>query len=132
VLQIGLLRAGLHEAVEADIRAVVEAARRTSTKQRTLVKVILETAMLAPDQIETGCRLAERAGADFVKTCTGFGGGGATVEDVARMRRIVGDRLGVKASGGIRDRAKARALLAAGATRLGCSSGLAIIGAAGA
>ncbi|CAM3382282.1 deoxyribose-phosphate aldolase [Rhodothermus bifroesti] len=125
VLNIGWLKSGQLEAVRDDIRAVVDVAH--SAQPRARVKVILETALLTEAEKITACQLALEAGADFVKTSTGFLGGGATVEDVALLRRVVGDRMGVKASGGIRTRAQAEALLAAGATRLGTSSGVALL-----
>ena len=130
VQNIGLLKSGRLREVLEDIRAVVEvarAARPPAGRDRILVKVILETALLTDAEKETACRLALEAGADFVKTSTGFAGGGATVEDVALMRRVVGDRMGVKASGGIRTRAQAEALVAAGASRLGTSAGVALV-----
>jgi len=130
VLNIGFLKSGRLREVLEDIRAVVDvarAARPPAGRDRILVKVILETALLTDAEKETACRLALEAGADFVKTSTGFAGGGATVEDVALMRRVVGDRMGVKASGGIRTRAQAEALVAAGASRLGTSAGVALI-----
>lgn len=121
VLALGALRAGEHAAVRDDIAAVVAAAARAR------VKVILETALLTDAEKEIGARLAVQAGAHFVKTCTGFGGGGATEADVALLRRVVGPAFGVKASGGIRTRAQAVALLAAGADRLGCSMSVAVV-----
>ncbi len=130
VLNIGFLKSGRLREVLEDIRAVVDLARQAALpagRDRILVKVILETTLLTNVEKETACRLALEAGADFVKTSTGFAGGGATVEDVARMRRIVGDQMGVKASGGIRTRAQAEALVAAGANRLGTSAGVALI-----
>lgn len=130
VLNIGFLKSGRLREVLEDIRAVVDvarAARPPAGRDRILVKVILETALLTDAEKETACRLALEAGADFVKTSTGFVGGGATVEDVTLMRRVVGDRMGVKASGGIRTRAQAEALVAAGANRLGTSAGVALI-----
>lgn len=114
--------AGDSPALIADIAAVVEAAGSD-----VVVKVILETGLLDDDAIVLACQAAETAGAHFVKTSTGFVGTGATVEAVALMRRTVGDRLGVKASGGIRSLATALAMLDAGATRLGASSTLAIL-----
>ncbi len=119
VLNVGCLKEGDHAAVRSDIAAVVRAAG-------VPVKVILETALLTAEEIVAACLLAGEAGARFVKTSTGFGPGGATVEAVRLMRAAVGDRLGVKASGGIRTLAQARALLAAGADRLGTSHGTAI------
>jgi len=124
VLNIGLLKSGRLEAVRHDLQAVVDVAHQAQPP--ALVKVILETALLSEAEKITACHLALEVGADFVKTSTGFAGG-ATVEDVALLRRIVGDRIGIKASGGIRTRAQAEALLAAGATRLGTSNGLALL-----
>ncbi|MEM9035042.1 MAG: deoxyribose-phosphate aldolase [Actinomycetota bacterium] len=124
VINIGALRSGHAEVVRDDIGAVVEAA----TAGGAIVKVILETSMLTDDQKTAACVLAVEAGAHFVKTSTGFGGGGATVEDVALMRRAVGEDLGVKASGGVRTREDALAMIEAGATRIGASAGIAIIG----
>ncbi|MFP5021169.1 deoxyribose-phosphate aldolase [Pseudonocardia phyllosphaerae] len=115
VVNIGLLRSGLTDDVEADIRAVVEAAGEH------VVKVILETAFLTDDEIVAGCEAAERAGAAFVKTSTGFAGGGATPEHVALMRRTVGPSVQVKASGGVRDLDTVLAFHAAGVTRFGTS-----------
>ncbi|OMH31348.1 deoxyribose-phosphate aldolase [Tersicoccus sp. Bi-70] len=110
-------------AVVVDIAAVAEAVH---VSQATL-KVIIETSMLTDEQKEFACRCAVDAGADFVKTSTGFGGGGATVEDIALMRRVVGEQLGVKASGGVRTREDALAMITAGASRIGASSGIAIV-----
>ncbi len=92
-----------------------------------VLKVIFETCLLTDEEKRTACRLAREAGADFVKTSTGFSTGGATVEDVALMRAEVGDALGVKASGGVRSLAAARAMVAAGASRIGTSSGMALM-----
>ncbi|OQP05847.1 deoxyribose-phosphate aldolase [Geobacillus sp. 46C-IIa] len=122
VINIGALKSGDDEFVERDIRAVVEAAAG-----KALVKVIIETALLTDEEKVRACQLAVKAGADYVKTSTGFSGGGATVEDVALMRRMVGDKAGVKASGGVRDRETAEAMIEAGATRIGTSSGVAIV-----
>ncbi len=117
MIALGQALAGEWEAVTDEIAAVVEAARGR------VVKVILETAALSPEEIERGCQAALDAEADFVKTSTGFHpAGGATVEAVARMRRAVGERLGVKASGGIRTPEQALRLLAAGADRIGTSA----------
>lgn len=121
VLNVGALKSGRHADVLQDIRAVVEAA------DGALVKVIIETGLLTQEEKVVACRLAVDAGAHFVKTSTGFGPGGATVEDVALMRKTVGPHVGVKASGGIRDAKAARDMLAAGANRLGTSSGIAIV-----
>lgn len=117
VVARGALAAGRLDVVEADVAAVVAA-----TDGKGLVKVILETAALTPEQIDDACAACERAGAHFVKTSTGFGPGGASVEAVARMRAAVGSRLGVKASGGIRDKTTAWAMVSAGATRIGASA----------
>ena len=121
VLHVGALRSGAHDAVLGDIRGVVDAA------PGVVVKVILETALLTDDQKVLACRIAEDAGAAFVKTSTGFCGGGATLDDVRLMRSTVGDRLGVKASGGIGNYEQAVAMVQAGATRIGCSASLAIV-----
>lgn len=121
VINIGALKDGLYDYVRDEVRAVVRAAHPDVT-----VKVILETHLLTDAEKETACRLAAEAGADYVKTCTGFNGGEATVEDVALMRRAVGGRCKIKASTGVNDRAKADALIAAGADRLGTSKGIKI------
>jgi deoxyribose-phosphate aldolase len=121
VLNIGALKSADFALVEADIRAVVEAARPIP------VKVILETSKLTLEEKVIACALSKAAGAAFVKTSTGFGGGGATTEDIALMRRLVGKEMGVKASGGIRDKATADAMIAAGANRLGASASVAIV-----
>jgi deoxyribose-phosphate aldolase len=124
VMNIGMLKSGCRTIVEEDIRAVVQAAHR----RRALVKVILETGLLQDEEKIIACNIAQHAGADFVKTSTGFGRGGATVADVALMRKTVGPSLGVKASGGIRTREDALALMEAGANRLGASAGIHIVG----
>lgn len=121
VINIGALKSGNRELVRSDIAAVAEAVHA----QKALLKVILETGLLTDDEKRAACEISERAGANFVKTSTGFLGGVATVEDVALMRRAV--TIGVKASGGIRTAADARKMIEAGATRLGTSSGVAII-----
>jgi deoxyribose-phosphate aldolase len=123
VIAVGALKEGDFGTVRSDLAGVVAVARRSGA----LVKVILETALLSDPEKRLACGIAEEAGADFVKTSTGFGPHGATVEDVALLREAVGTRLGVKASGGIRDLASARALVAAGASRLGCSASVAIV-----
>ncbi len=122
VINVGKLKAGDYAQVEEDIRAV-----RRATRANTLLKVIIETALLSPDEKVMACELSKKAGADFVKTCTGFSGGAATVEDIALMRRVVGREMGVKASGGVRTYKNAVALIGAGATRLGCVSSVAIV-----
>jgi deoxyribose-phosphate aldolase len=123
VLNIGLLKSAELDRVKADIAAVVGAARGKT------VKVILETCLLSEAEKIQACKLCVEAGADFVKTSTGFSSAGATIEDVQLMRNTVGKKLGVKASGGVRDYEIACAMIEAGATRLGTSSGLSIIGA---
>jgi deoxyribose-phosphate aldolase len=127
VINIGELRGGNVEIVCEDIRAVVTVAHAGGA----IVKVILETALLNQEQKTQACKLATDAGAEFVKTSTGFGPGGATVEDVALMRKTVGAGMGVKASGGIRTLADLEKMVAAGATRIGTSSGVKIVEAAG-
>jgi deoxyribose-phosphate aldolase len=122
VINIGALKSGNLKFVEEDIRAVRQAAKGT-----TGLKVIIETCLLTDDEKVLACEIAKKAGADFVKTSTGFAGGGATVEDVALMRRAVGPHVGVKASGGVRDYDTAIAMITAGANRLGTSSGVAIV-----
>jgi deoxyribose-phosphate aldolase len=122
VMSVGELLGGDVGYVERDIRAVVDAARGESGG-RAIVKVILETGHLLEEQVITACGLAETAGADFVKTSTGFGPRGASLRDVELMAAAVGGRLGIKAAGGIRDVDSAMALVDAGATRLGTSSG---------
>ena len=123
VLNIGALRSGDNETVASDIRAVVEVAHRAGA----IVKVILETALLDDNQKTTACRLAKEAGADFVKTSTGFGPAGATEHDVALMRAAVGPAIGVKASGGIRTIEDLRKMVAAGANRIGASASVKIV-----
>lgn len=125
VLQIGRLKAGEDEFVRRDIEAVVRASRAADAA--ALVKVIIETCYLTDEEKVRACRLAVAAGAHFVKTSTGFGPAGATVEDVRLMRANVPAHVGVKAAGGVRTAEDARAMLAAGATRIGTSSGVAIV-----
>jgi len=126
VISLGWLKAGDYGFVAEDLRAVVEAAHA----QQALVKVIIETGLLGEREKVAACVLAARVGADYVKTNTGFLGSGASVADVALMRRVVGPAMGVKASGGIRTLADAQALIAAGADRIGTSAGVAIVQAA--
>lgn len=121
VINIGALKSRNFDLVERDIRAVVEAAKGT------LVKVIIETCLLTDDEKVKACQIAQKAGADFVKTSTGFSTGGATVADVALMRKTIGPDMGVKASGGARSYEDALAFIKAGATRIGASSGVAIM-----
>ena len=121
VINIGYLKSGMLDAVLEDIVAV-----RKATEGK-LLKVIIETCLLTDDEKRTACELSEKAGADFVKTSTGFSKGGATLHDVELMKSVVGDSLGVKASGGVRDYATAKAMIDAGATRIGASAGIAIV-----
>lgn len=123
VLNIGLVKGGEGEAAGADIAAVAEAAHAGGA----ILKVILETALLTDGQKVEACRLAQTAGADYVKTSTGFGPGGATAADICLMRQAVGPAMGVKASGGIRTIEDVRTMVAAGATRIGASAGVAIL-----
>ncbi|MDB5083859.1 MAG: 2-deoxyribose-5-phosphate aldolase [Bacilli bacterium] len=122
VIEIGWLKSRNYEGVLADIRGVVAAAAG-----KALVKVILETSLLSEQEKVIGSLLAQEAGADFVKTSTGFAGGGATEADIRLLRRTVGPSFGVKASGGIRTRQDAEAMIRAGATRIGASSSVTII-----
>ncbi len=126
VINVGALRSGDHEAVKLDIKAVVDAAHRSGA----IVKVILETALLDDNLKAIACTLCKMAGADFVKTSTGFSTAGATAHDVALMRSIVGPDLGVKASGGIRTLEDVRKMAAAGANRIGASASVKIVQAA--
>ena len=123
VINIGALKAKENELVERDIAGVVQMAH----SRNALVKVIIETALLTDEEKVRACQLAEKAGANFVKTSTGFSSGGATVEDVALMRRVVGPNVEVKASGGIKTLADAQSMITAGATRLGASAGVKIV-----
>ena len=123
VINVGALKSGDVRLVTDDIRAVVGACGERAVTS----KVIIETALLTDEEKVTACKLAKAAGADFVKTSTGFGPGGATAADVALMRRVVGDELGVKASGGVRDLQQLQAMVAAGATRIGASAGVRIV-----
>ncbi len=123
VINMASARANDKGALVDDIRAVSEAVHAGEA----ILKVIIETSMLTDEQKVIACEASVEAGADFVKTSTGFNGGGATVEDVALMRKTVGPDLGVKASGGVRSLADAQAMIAAGATRIGASSGIAIV-----
>ncbi|NLY43247.1 MAG: deoxyribose-phosphate aldolase [Clostridiaceae bacterium] len=122
VINIGALKSGKMDIVKEDIKSVVEAA-----KGKAKVKVIIETCLLTDEEKIQACSVAKEAGADFVKTSTGFSTGGATVEDVQLMRKTVGNEMGVKASGKIRDYETAVAMLNAGANRLGTSSSIAIV-----
>ncbi len=122
VIPVGLLKSGRQDLVRAHIEAVV-ATRRAGG----VVKVIIETSLLTDDQKRAACRIAKDAAADYVKTSTGFSGGGATAKDIALMREVVGPAMGVKASGGVKDLAAMQAMLAAGATRIGASAGVRIV-----
>lgn len=122
VIAVGRLKAGDYDYVQKDIEAVVNAA-----KDRALVKVIIESCLLTNEEIVKASELSKAAGADFVKTSTGFSTGGATVEAVTLMRETVGPEMGVKASGGIHNEAEALAMIEAGASRLGTSASVAII-----
>lgn len=123
VINIGALKSKNYAAVLDDIVAVTEAAHEGGA----IVKVIIEAAMLTDEEKVIACQLCQSAGVEFVKTSTGFGPGGATVEDVALMRQTVGPEMGVKAAGGIRTLQDAQAMIAAGATRIGASAGIAIV-----
>ena len=122
VINVGALKSGDVDVVETDIRAVVDKAAG-----HALVKVILETCLLNDDEKVEACMAARAAGADYVKTSTGFNKSGATIEDVMLMRRIVGGEMGVKASGGIRDEETVRKMIDAGASRIGASASVAIV-----
>ena len=123
VIPVGVLKDKDYIAVENDIRAVVEAA-----KSKALTKVIIETCLLTDEEKIMACKLSKSAGADFVKTSTGFSTAGATVKDIRLMRETVGEQMGVKASGGVRSREDADAMIKAGATRIGTSNGVKIEG----
>jgi len=122
VLNVGQLKSGHLEYCEEDIRRVREAIRKDN-----VLKVIIETGLLANDEKVLACQIAKRAGAEFVKTCTGFSGGGAIPEDIVLMRRTVGPDMGIKASGGVRNYPRAVQLISAGANRIGTSSSVAIV-----
>lgn len=123
VINVGFLKSGMIEEAEADIRAVVEAA----SCHRVLTKVILETCLLTDEEKVIGCVISKNAGANFVKTSTGFAKGGATAEDIALMRKVVGPSMGVKASGGVRSREDAENMVKFGATRIGASASVEIV-----
>ncbi|BBM85449.1 deoxyribose-phosphate aldolase [Candidatus Uabimicrobium amorphum] len=122
VIHVGALKSGGYDYVEEDIRSVVK-----SVSQGTIVKVILETALLDDNQKIKACELAKKAGADFVKTSTGFSKGGATASDIALMRRVVGNSMGVKASGGVRNQQAAQLMIRMGASRIGASASVKIV-----
>jgi deoxyribose-phosphate aldolase len=123
VINVGALKSGDLPVVERDIEAVTAPCREAGA----LSKVIIEAALLTDDEKITACTLAKAANADYVKTSTGFGPGGATAADVALMRRVVGEEMGVKAAGGVRDLEGLKAMVAAGATRVGASAGVRIV-----
>ncbi|MEI8131513.1 MAG: deoxyribose-phosphate aldolase [Leptolinea sp.] len=123
VINIGALKTGNHKLVEDDIKAVVNAAH----PHKVIVKVIFETCLLTDEEKIKACQLSKEAGADFVKTSTGFNTAGATLEDVALMRKTVGPEMGVKAAGGVRTRDDVLAMIKAGATRIGTSGGVKIM-----
>jgi deoxyribose-phosphate aldolase len=123
VINIGALKSEDYRTVYEDIASVVRAAHAGDS----IVKVIIEAALLTDEEKVIACQLSKAAGADFVKTSTGFGPGGATVADVALMRKVVGPDIGVKAAGGVKDLADAKAMIAAGATRIGASAGVRIV-----
>lgn len=123
VINIGALKSKDYDLVKRDIATVV----RTCHNNEAICKVIIEAALLTDEEKIKACQLAKEAGADYVKTSTGFGPGGATVEDVALMRRVVGPKMGVKAAGGIRTFEAARQMIKAGATRIGASAGVKIV-----
>lgn len=122
VINIGALKSGKLDTVEEDIKAVAEVC-----KKKALLKVIIETCLLTDEEKVTACELSKKAGADYVKTSTGFSAGGATVEDVTLMRRTIGTNMGVKASGGIRNLESTLKMIEAGATRIGASASVSII-----
>ncbi len=123
VMNLGALKSGDYRLVERDVAAVVDAGRRGGA----IVKVILENALLSDDEKVRACVICKAAGADFVKTSTGFGPGGATVADIALMRQVVGPDMGVKAAGGVKDLKSAQAMIEAGADRIGASVGVKIV-----
>lgn len=122
VINIGALKDGNDGLVEEDIRAVVDA-----SNGKALTKVIIETSLLTDEEKVRACQIAVKAGTNFVKTSTGFSTGGATIADITLMRKTVGPEIGVKASGGVRNTSDAQAMIEAGATRIGASSGVAIV-----
>lgn len=122
VINIGAIKSEDFSLVHDDIKAVVDA-----VKGKAIVKVIIETCLLTENEKVRACEISKRAGADFVKTSTGFSTGGATVEDIKLMRETVGKEMGVKASGGVRSLEDAKAMIEAGATRIGTSNGVAIV-----
>ena len=128
-INVGLLKSGGIDEVAGEIRGLVEVSREGNV--RIVTKIIVECGLLTEAEKVTACTLAQAAGADYVKTSTGFGWGGATVEDVTLIRRVIGREMGIKAAGGIRDLTSVEAMLSAGATRIGTSAGVAILEEAG-
>lgn len=122
VINVGALKSGQDHFVKQDIQAVVHTAA-----EKALTKVIIETSLLTKEEKMRACQLAKQAGADFVKTSTGFSSGGATYEDIEMMRQVVGPEMGIKASGGVRDIETMHKMIEAGATRIGASAGVSII-----
>ena len=122
VMNIGAFKSGDRETVEKDIKAV-----RRVAKKPVVLKVILETCLLTEEEKVSACKICKQAGADFVKTSTGFAGGGATAKDVRLMRQTVGPQMGVKAAGGVRSYEDALAMIEAGASRIGASAGVKIV-----
>ncbi len=127
VMNIGAFKSGAYEIFKADIKAVVDATKKAGVSSDIIVKVILECCYLDEEEIVKACEIAKDAGADFVKTSTGFGDYGARVEEVSIMRKTVGRDVGVKASGGIKNFEQALEMLDAGANRIGASSGVTIV-----
>lgn len=125
VINIGAMKDGDYAFVENDIHEVVQATAKAGSD--AIVKVIIETSLLNDDEKQKACELSKKAGAHYVKTSTGFSGGGATVADIALMRKTVGPEMGVKASGGVKNYQQAIELIEAGATRIGASAGIAIV-----
>lgn len=127
VINVGMLKSSAHTYERLYVLHEIAQLAATAHEGKAILKVIIETSLLTDDQKRTACTLAKKAGADFVKTSTGFNGGGATVEDIKLMREVVGPEMGVKASGGVGDYATAKAMIEAGATRIGASKGVAIV-----
>ncbi|MFW6381655.1 MAG: deoxyribose-phosphate aldolase [Bacillota bacterium] len=127
VINLGAFKSEAFDLVHSDIKAVVDATKSTGVTSDIIVKVIIEACFLDEEEIVKACEIARDAGADFVKSSTGFGSGGAEVEDISLMRKTVGRDIGVKAAGGIRDFARALDMLDAGANRIGTSSGVTIV-----
>ncbi len=127
VMNLGAFKSGAYEMVQADVKAVVDATKTAGVTSDIIVKVIIETCYLNEEEIVQACNLARTAGADFIKTSTGYGEYGATIDDVSLIRKTVGREIGVKASGGIKNYDQALEMLDAGANRIGASSGVIIV-----